>query len=366
MVYIEKARFYPPDQSCQMRSCLALTAAVADHPLFFQPGLSTTAGWFRLWLEAFGDGCAGIWQDQSPGSPGIPYQRATQRIGPIHLAAASGAANDHTPRYDILGELADPAPTLTRMMAGLNVSLLSFPYLSANSKLLRAVREKPDGLLYQLDACESAPYVDCSGGWDEYWASRGKSRSEWGRRERRLMDDQGARLACLTRWDEIAPVFDAILAIEASGWKGQQGSAIAQSPQTLAFYSRAAQSWAGEDRLRLFVLYEQDRPIAFELNALSGGVLNCFKHGYLESCAKLGPGQVLRIQVLRWAFAQPEIALFDMFGPATEAKLKWATGVEDLYTLRIFRRTPGGLLAWARLVAAPRLKAKLAALTGEK
>jgi CelD/BcsL family acetyltransferase involved in cellulose biosynthesis len=252
------------------------------------------------------------------------------------------------------------------MMAGLNVSLLLFPYLSANSKLLQAVREKPDGLLYQLDACESAPYVDCSGGWDEYWASRGKSRTEWGRRERRLMDDQGARLACLTRWDEIAPIFDTILAIEASGWKGQRGSAIAQSPQTLAFYSRAAQLWAGEDRLRLFVLYVQDRPIAFELNALSGGVLNCVKHGYLESCAKLGPGQVLRIQVLRWAFAQPEIALFDMFGPATEAKLKWATGVEDLYTLRIFRRAPGGLLAWARLVAAPRLKAKLAALAGEK
>ncbi|MGE5027574.1 MAG: GNAT family N-acetyltransferase [Betaproteobacteria bacterium] len=345
---------------------MALTDAVADHSLFFQPGLSTTAGWFRLWLEAFGNGSAGIWQDQSPGHPGIPYQRVAQRIGPFYLDAASGAANDHTPRYDILGELTDPAPVLTRMMESLDVSLLSFHYLSAGSKLLRAVQEKPGRLLHHLDICESAPYVDCTGNWDEYWASRGKSRTEWGRRERRLMDDQGARLACLSRWDEIAPVFDDILAIEASGWKGQQGSAIAQSPQTRKFYSEAAKSWAGEDRLRLFVLYLQGRPIAFELNALSGGVLNCVKHGYLESCAKMGPGQVLRIQVLRWAFAQPEIALFDMFGPATEAKLKWATGVEDLYTLRIFRRSPGGLLAWARHVAAPRLKATLASVARRK
>lgn len=343
---------------------MALTAAVTNHPLFFQPGLSTTAGWFRLWLEAFGDGCAGIWQDQSTGHPGIPYQRVIQRIGPFYLDAANGAANAHTPRYDILGELADPAPVMTRMMTDLDVSFLSFPYLSAGSKLLRSVRENPGRLLYHLDACESAPYVDCTGGWDEYWASRGKTRTTWGRRERRLMDDQGARFACLTRWDEIAPIFDAVLAIESSGWKGQMGSAIAQSPQTLSFYSKAAQSWAEENRLRLFILYLQDRPVAFELNAMSGGVLNGVKHGYLESAAKLSPGQVLRIQVLRWAFAQPEVALFDMLGPATEFKLKWATGVEDLYTLRIFRLAPGGLLAWARLVAAPRLKAKLAALAG--
>lgn len=345
---------------------MAPTAAVADHPLFLQPGLSTTAGWFRLWLEAFGDGRAGIWRDRSPGHPGIPYQRTNQRVGPFYLAAASGAANAHTPRYDILGELDDPAPVLTRMMAELDVSFLSFPYLSAGSKLLRAVRENPGGLLYHLDACESSPYVDCTGGWDEYWASRGTSRATWGRRERRLMGDQGARLACLTEWDEVAPVFDAVLAIEASGWKGQLGSAIVQSPQTLAFYSRAAQAWAGEGRLRLFVLYLHDRPVAFELNALSGGVLNGVKHGYLESCAKLAPGQVLRIQVLRWAFARPEIGLFDMLGPATEFKLNWATGVEDLYTLRIFRRSPGGMSAWSRFVAAPRLKAKLAALAGRK
>lgn len=84
--------------------------------------------------------------------------------------------------------------------------------------------------------------------------------------------------------------------------------------------------------------------------------------GYLESAAKLSLGQVLRIQVLRWAFAQ----LFDMINPATEFKLKGATGVEDIYSLRIFRRSPGGLLAWSRYVAAPGLKAKMSHVAGRK
>lgn len=317
--------------------------------------LSTTSTWFDIWLEAFGDVQSGVWRSSGLA---IPYQIIERRIGPVTVRAATGAANSHTPRYDVLGDLRNPA-ALGQMMAELRLDMLEFSYLAANSKLMQAMQRNPNSLIHHVEPCESAPYVDCRGGWDDYWSSRGKSRTEWGRRERRLMSDMHARFECLTEWPAIEPLFAGILGIEASGWKGRQGSAINQEPATLAFYTRSTREWAAKGMLRLFILFLDNIPVAFELDVEMNGVLNCVKHGYLEDHAKLGPGQVLRTQVLRWAFAQPKVTVFDMFGPSTEAKLKWATGAEPLYTARIFRRTPRGLLAWLRWVAAPYLKAKI-------
>lgn len=329
--------------------------------------LSTTPEWFTLWLDAFGNAQAGIWRPAASATQiGIPYQRQSEKIGPLTIPCAVGATNSHTPRYDILGELTQPEATLQSMMAELNVAFLNFSYVALNSHLANAIAHQPTGLLHHIDICESAPFVDCSGSWDEYWKSRGKSRTEWGRRERRLMEDQGARIACLSEWHDIAPHFNALLEIEASGWKGKEGSAIVQSPQTLAFYTACAKAWAQAGTLRLFVLYLQDIPIAFEMNVQTGDRLNCVKHGYLEQYAKQGPGQVLRIQVLKWAFDRPDVKLFDMFGPATEAKMKWATGVEDLYTFRVFRRNLLGRLAWFRFAIAPQIKTKLRKLMAKK
>lgn len=324
--------------------------------------LSTNSEWFKLWLDAFGTEQSGVWRPAASAVPvEIPYQRLSEKIGPLAMACASGATNAHTPRYDIIGELMQPASMLGTMMADLDVNFLCFSYLSLQSRLANAIT-RATGVLHHIDSCESAPFVDCTDSWDEYWKSRGKSRTEWGRRERRLMEDQGAQFACLTEWNQIAPQFDALLEIEASGWKGKEGSAIMQSPQTLAFYTACAKAWAAAGTLRIFVLYLERTPIAFEMNVQTGGRLNCVKHGYLEQHAKQGPGQVLRIQVLKWAFERPDVTLFDMFGPSTEAKMKWATGTEALYTIRVFRRNLLGLLAWFRYAVAPKLKAKLGAI----
>jgi len=64
------------------------------------------------------------------------------------------------------------------------------------------------------------------------------------------------------------------------------------------------------------------------------------------------------MQIPRWAFANETLQIFDMFGPDTEAKRKWATGAEELLSLRIFQPTPLGMLAWLRYAIAPRVKAR--------
>lgn len=303
-----------------------------------------------------------IWRSLNGKLVAIAFVRRDLQFGPLRIAAASGASNDHTARYDIVGALENPASQLGSMLQTLGISLISFDYLSFDSRLLSAVRANDHGLWYHVDYCEDSPYVNCQQAWEQYWISRGTTRQLWARRERKLMERMGARFRCLDQWEEIEPLLPSVFEVEASGWKGEQGSAIKQSPMTLGFYSRCLRHWAERGWLRLFLLELNGSIIAFQITALDGGVIYQVKVGYDERHASLSPGQVLQLQLLRWAFANDQILAYDMLGGGGKAagnKRKWATDATPLYTLRVFRFSLGGGLAWLRFVVAPRLKAIL-------
>jgi len=327
----------------------------------FKNTLSTRRRWFDYWLESFGkELSSGIWSLEKQGATlQIPYSRKTFSVAGLPIPAALGAVNSHTPRYDVLGELSDPATDIPKMMDELGVAMLQFPYLSPASELAGKLMAGDTGLRTHVEPCETAPHIDTTGDWDEYWTGLGKSRRELGRRERKFMGREGARFTLLTDWQDIEPVFREILDIEASGWKGKEGSAIVQDESTLKFYTSLAKDWAEAGYLRLFLLYDGETCVAFELDAEYKGILHCFKHAYLDSYAKQGPGQVLRVMILRWAFENESVKVFDMFGPDSDAKRKWATGDEQLITLKVFKSSPLGFLAWLRFSLAPRLKARL-------
>lgn len=321
-----------------------------------------TRDWFEAWIDAFGSARAGIWRpsgsDADEGA--IAYRRDRVALFPLlNVSAAIGATNDHTPRYDTIGKVSDLESVFQCMMSELDVSLLRFDYVPALSHLLKGVRKSGSRLWYGIDFCEDSPYVDCDLDWDVYWDSLGSTRSLWARRERKLMSDMKAEFRCLSDWSDVEPLLDRIYAVEASGWKGREGTAINQSPETLRFYNRSVRNWAQRGWLRLFTLWLGPEVVAFQINILCRGVLTQLKVGYDERHSKLSPGQVLQLQLLRWAFANPDVRVYDMLGgggKAEETKRKWATDAEPLYSVTVFRRNPLGLLARLRFVAAPRVK----------
>lgn len=322
----------------------------------------STRDWFEAWIDAFGGSCAGIWRPaQSVAKDaGIAYRRERIELSPfLYVSAAVSATNDHTPRYDTIGNVYDSGSVLERMMKTLDVSMLRFDYVSDRSHLLSGLRNSGTRLWYGVEFCEDSPYVNCDLDWDSYWDGLGSTRALWARRERKLMSGMEAEFRCFGEWREVEPLLDRIYDVEASGWKGREGTAINQSPETLRFYSRCIRNWAERGWLRLFTLSLGAEIVAFQINVLFRGVLTQLKVGYDERHSKLSPGQVLQLQLLRWAFARPDVRVYDMLGgggKANETKRKWATDAEPLYSVSVFRRDALGYLARLRFDTAPRLK----------
>ena len=78
---------------------------------------------------------------------------------------------------------------------------------------------------------------------------------------------------------------------------------------------------------------------------------------------------MLQLQLLRWAFSNPDVHVYDMLGgggKAEQNKRKWATEMEPLYTLRVFRRDIPGMVAWLRYVVGPWVKHRLTGKPGKQ
>ena len=322
--------------------------------------------WFKHWLAAFGAAHSGHWRSHGTNQEVcIPYSVVKRRVGPVAMDVVQAAANSHTPRFDTL----EGSPTLRdlrRMMRELNAHMMEFPFLSMGSRLLANVRAAANRYPCQLELCERSAFVDCRGSWDNYWLGRSKNaRASWGYAERKLIRE-GMEVIQLETPDAVFAMLPVVYAIEASGWKGKLGTAIQQDEATTAFYNAVIPELATSGNIRLFMLRFKGEYIAFHLTTLHQRVMSLLKIGYLEEYSKLSPGQALRLQILRLAFASPEIDVFDMEGGGFEEKSRWATDHEDLYLLRVYRRSPQGLALWVRFAGLPRVKSIVSSKPADK
>jgi CelD/BcsL family acetyltransferase involved in cellulose biosynthesis len=170
------------------------------------------------------------------------------------------------------------------------------------------------------------------------------------RRARRQLEEQGAlALAHFSAADPAA--LERFYNLEASGWKGAEGTAIQCCPRTRRFYDAVAQAAARQGYLSLDFLELGGKPIAAHFGFNFRGRYFLAKAGYDESYRRYGPGQLLVNEVLN---ETPRRGLheFDFVGPATWDESRWASARRTSYRIFIFRRNwPGKLLHALRISA---------------
>ena len=173
----------------------------------------------------------------------------------------------------------------------------------------------------------------------------GKFRQNLRRRRRRLAEQGEVKYVLLDGKDQKA--LDEGLAdfftIEGSGWKGEGGTAIAQRPELVGFYTQIARDAAKRGALALGFLELGGKRIAAHLSLIQAGRHFLLKLGYDESLHEFSPGQQLVSDAIRDACARG-LSEFDFLGPCMEWKLDWESKLRAHTWLTIFRATPRGKL----------------------
>lgn len=102
-------------------------------------------------------------------------------------------------------------------------------------------------------------------------------------------------------------LFEQLLHMEASGWKGTAGTAIACSNQMTDFYRILVQRLAAHGMLEWQVMSFDEEAVAMHLAVRSGTALALPKIAYNESFARYSPGNILLSQTLSRAFSDPTV-----------------------------------------------------------
>jgi CelD/BcsL family acetyltransferase involved in cellulose biosynthesis len=157
------------------------------------------------------------------------------------------------------------------------------------------------------------------------------------RRRKRKLAEQGA--VSYRRVDggaDVEPFLSQFFALEAAGWKGERGTAIARDPRTIAFYRGLARAAGDEGWLALRSLDLDGRPVAMHFGLLHRGVYSLPKPAYDERLGACSPGQLLFQQVLAECEAR-RLRELDFLGPDMPWKREWEPAFRPHDWLYVYR-----------------------------
>lgn len=242
------------------------------------------------------------------------------------LRGVRGAADVHSGDWGVVAAGEHERDAVWRQLTELAhpVGRLLLPAL--DEPAVTAVRSalEPSGFHFVELGRLDSPAVGLPASYDDLLAGASRNlRSQLGR-ARRAMERLGT-LTVRTAGPQrpLADDIERFLRLEASGWKGQEGTAILGSPRTARLYRDFAAAAFANGRLRLLLLELDGALVAADLSYRIGPRTALVKTTYDERYASLRPGLVLRGEALRAAVEEGSTE-YDFLGGPDAYKLRWA------------------------------------------
>lgn len=142
-------------------------------------------------------------------------------------------------------------------------------------------------------------------------ALSGKRRKELRRKANRLSEQGLLEYRELTPEGDVQAWIEDFLRLEASGWKGEDGGAMASTQTTRDFFVTVAVEAFRRNRLLMLALTLDGRPIAQYCHFVTAPGSFAFKIAYDEAYAVYSPGVQLMIEDIRRREKRPEIIWMD-------------------------------------------------------
>jgi len=295
-----------------------------------------------------------------------PLELHQRGPGPFVVRELRGLSHPHMTLSDIAadsvqGPLWAAMWSWLQRQSGVAWDVLHLPLLAEDAVLAPALADLPAAHVL-AKAVDGSAWLDCTQPYEQLWKSVSANHRSSVTRGMKKAQERGA-LRYETHGVDAAGLAQAMqhfLAIEASGWKGAQGGAVACSPDALAFYQQLLQTMGPRGQCEIDLLWLGETPIATILWFRTAGTLHLQKIAYLDEVSALGPGKLIMAYALQRACAADDIHRVSFITRCPWAD-GWRTTVTPVWRYRLFRASLKGRLVALATRAQDGLKARVKA-----
>lgn len=216
------------------------------------------------------------------------------------------------PESDVRRELADRVVGLLRDSHSDRAALVAGPHDAAS------------GMWRGLDPDRSAAYqqstrnvIDCAGPYEKLASAYSKNhRHNLRKAHNKAAKAGGSEFVSVRASADLGAAFERFLEIEASGWKGEAGTALKFDAHSVAFYRDLLATLGDRDCCRIDELFVEGECISSALCFRAGRTLEMFKIAYREEFGRFKPGGLLVEQTLRDCCEDTSIDFVDLMSCA--------------------------------------------------
>ncbi|MHB1571718.1 MAG: GNAT family N-acetyltransferase, partial [Solirubrobacteraceae bacterium] len=238
----------------------------------------------------------------------------------------------------------DAAHRLARAISALWLPL-EIPRLPADAPILAAFRSacRRSAAVIARPA-PAAPAIDLDPTWEEPESKLTSRRRADLRRARRRAELIGGVQVEVTAptpagFDD---AFRRAVAVEAAGWKGRSGTALATDARAVGIFRSYLAAAATNGTLRVVWLRIGGRPAAMQLAVQSAGRFRLLKVGHDEQFNRCSPGHLLLLGSIRYA-ALAGLASYELLGHPEPWTRVWTEHERPCVDLRVFPASASGI-----------------------
>jgi hypothetical protein len=207
-----------------------------------------------------------------------------------------------------------------------------------NSPLWESIEGGIDGYLTQKGQRSSYSYLNVAGSYENYLEGLGRLRSDL-RRFHRKLEGRGVVTFQIQQEAGASEEFlNEFLALEASGWKGRNGTSISNDIRSVAFYTTLMRNFLADGRWEWQILRVDGRPVAAGMGVQCGEALMLPKFAFDESFADCRPGSLLTKEIIESAFSRSGISEVNPMS-RLDWDCHWRMSRDEYIDLHLVRRS---------------------------
>jgi hypothetical protein len=203
-------------------------------------------------------------------------------------------------------------------------------------------------LLRRESGCD---FIDVTGTYEDYIQGLSKNFRRSLKRAKQYLDElPGVKITFAQDGSDLEKGIDAFMDVEASGWKGSQGTgtAIKLQPRLASFYRELARAYSVSGKAAINTLNIDGKCVAAQFCLLTDDTVYMLKIGYDEDYKHYAPGKHLVDMFIRRCMENGAVKSINVVTDA-EWHADWRPKTLDISELHIFNTSPVGMIGFVLL-----------------